>query len=121
MTIGPNRCQCGSTAFSRSFGKSLQCTACMKRYTPEELARINRANPLIELCRHCNCSTPAVRGLWEKFVQCLRCGSRGPRVRTDEQAIEAWNRQHAPLAVRAVTEIREPTDRPRTSLQSSSA
>jgi hypothetical protein len=109
MTTGISRCRCGSTKFSRSHGQSLQCV-CGTHYTPEELARLNGPDLMIELCRHCNCSSAKVSGWWEKYVRCLRCGSRGPRVATAEQAIGAWNAQHAPLALRAVTEVREPLE-----------
>jgi len=112
MSHGPNRCQCGSTHFSRSYGGTLQCI-CGQRYTVEGLERVN-GHTLIELCRYCNRSEAKVCGWWNKFVECLRCGARGPTVRTREQAIEAWNQQHAPIALKNVTEVREPYDPPRT-------
>ena len=107
MTTGPSRCHCGSTTFVLGYGGSVQCV-CGKRYTTDSLALINEPEPLIELCRYCNCSSAKVSGWVEKFVRCLRCGAHGPRVPTAEQAIRAWNSQHAPLALKAVTEIREP-------------
>src|SRR5689334_22933184 len=98
--------KCGCPYFSRTYGANIQCAGCSAIFSDEQLTRRN-AEPLIELCRYCNRSSTRVSGWGEKFVRCLRCDARGPRMATRQQAIITWNNQHAPLAIRHVEEVRE--------------